>query len=85
MFKFDRKTPVTESVFDKAAALKACNFIKKNSNSFFPMKSAKLSRTPILKSICKRLLLTFGYSAPIGAEYWDALKQRGIGSQWENP
>ena len=34
MFKFDRKTPVTESVFDKAAALKACNFIKKNSQFF---------------------------------------------------
>ena len=53
-----RKTPVLESLLNKAAGLQACNFIKKRlQHRYFPVKFAKLLRTPILKNICKRLLL----------------------------
>ena len=55
---FYRKTPVLESLFNKLAELKACNFIKKRlQHRCFPVKFAKFLRTPILKNICGRLLL----------------------------
>ena len=51
------KTPELESLFNKAAGLKAYNFIKKRLQlSCFPLNIAKFLRTPILKNICKRLL-----------------------------
>ena len=57
---FHRKTPVMESLFNKVAGLKTCNFIKKRlQHRFFPMKFAKSYRTPILKNICERLLLYY--------------------------
>ena len=47
------------SLFNKIAMLKACNFIKKRvQHGCFPVKFPKFLRTPILKSICKGLLLT---------------------------
>ena len=47
-----------ESLFDEVASLQACNFIKKRlQHRFFLVKFAKLLRTPILKSVCKRRLL----------------------------
>ena len=56
--KFHRKAPVLESLFNNVAGLQACNFIKKILQHWsFPMKFAKFLRTPILKNICKRLLL----------------------------
>ena len=46
------------SLFHKVAGLKASNFIKRRpQHSCFPVKIAKLLRTPILKSTCERLLL----------------------------
>ena len=45
-----------EPLFNNIADLQACNFIKKILKQCV-MKFAKLSRTPILKNICKRLLL----------------------------
>ena len=40
------------------SSMLACNFIKKRfQHSFFPVNIATFLRTPILKNICKRLLL----------------------------
>ena len=48
------------SLFIKVASLKACYFIKKIlQHRCFPMKTVKFWRTPILKNICERLLLTY--------------------------
>ena len=47
-----------ESLFNKAAGLKAYNFIKKSfHHRFFPVNISKYLITPILKNICDRLLL----------------------------
>ena len=64
------ETPVLESLFNKAAGLKVCNFIKKRlQHRCVPVNIAKFLgtpilkniakflRTPILKNICGRLLL----------------------------
>ena len=56
--KYHRKTPVLESVSNKVAVVRACNFITmKLQHRCFPVKFAKLLRIPILKNICERLLL----------------------------
>ena len=72
--KFHRKTPVLESpwrspqsLFRKklhALSLKACNFIKKDSNSCFPVKFVKFLRAPDFKehlrtTACESKLLRF--------------------------
>ena len=45
-------------LFNKVAGLKACNFFKKRlQQRCFSVIDAKKLRTPILKDICKRLLL----------------------------
>ena len=42
MHNIHRKTPVLESLFNKAAGLKVCNFIKKKlQHMFFPVNMAK--------------------------------------------
>ena len=47
-----------EPLFNKVAGLQACNFIKKRlQHRCFALNIVKFSRTPILKNICKRLLL----------------------------
>ena len=47
-----------DSLFNKAAGLKACNNIKKKlKHSYTPVKFAKFLRTSILRNICERLLL----------------------------
>ena len=46
-----------ESLFNKVAGLKTCNFIKKRQRCF-PVEFAKFLRTPILKNSCERLLLS---------------------------
>ena len=52
------KTPAMESLFNKAAALQVCNFIKKRLQyRSFPVIIAKFLRIPILKNICERVLL----------------------------
>ena len=56
--KFHRKTPVLESLFNKVAGLRVCNFIKTRlQHSFFPVKFSNFLRTPTLKNIWERLLL----------------------------
>ena len=45
-------------LFNKVAGLKGCNFFKKRlQQRCFSVIDAKFLRTPILKDICKRLLL----------------------------
>ena len=60
---FYKETPVLESLFNKVASLKACNFIKKilQHNRCFAVKFAKFLLTPIFKSIYERLLLFLYY------------------------
>ena len=53
------KTPVLKSLLNKAAGPKACKFIKKwLQHRCFPVNIAKFLRTPILKNIYVRLLLS---------------------------
>ena len=60
MCKFHRKTSVLESLFNKAAGLKACNSIKKRlQHSCFPVKLAKFLKTPFFTEEFQWLLLTF--------------------------
>ena len=52
------ETPVLGPLFNKAAGLQVCNFIKKRlQHRCFPVIIAKFLRIPILKNICERLLL----------------------------
>ena len=45
------ETPMLESLFNKAADLQACNFIKKRLEySYFPVIIEKFLRIPILKT-----------------------------------
>ena len=47
-----------ESLFNKVAGLKVCNFIKTgHEHRCFPVNIVKLLRTPILENFCERLLL----------------------------
>ena len=56
--KFYRKAPVLESLLNKIAGLKACNFIKNRvQHMFFLLKFAKFLRNSISKKICVRLPL----------------------------
>ena len=49
------------SLFYKVAGLQACNFIiKRRQHRCFPMNFAKFLRTPILKNISEKLLLSLG-------------------------
>ena len=48
------KTPLLESLFNKASGLKTCNVIKKRlQHSCFPVKFAKYLRVSILENICE--------------------------------
>ena len=53
-----RKILVSEPLFNKVTGLQAYKFIKKRlQRRCFPVKIGKFLRTPILKNICKQLLL----------------------------
>ena len=68
--KFDRKTPVLESLFNKIVVLHACNFIKKrHQHRSFLVKIVKFLKTSILKNICKQLLLKSQFEAS-GFEFY---------------
>ena len=57
-----RKTAMLESLFYKVAGLKAYIFIKKRlQHRCFAVNIAKFLRTPILKNVCKRLLLILNW------------------------
>ena len=58
-WKLHWKTSVLESLFNKAAGLKACSLIKKRlQHKCFPLKFAKFLKTPILKNICDNCFCT---------------------------
>ena len=53
-----------QSVLNKVAGLRTCNFIKKKrQHKCFPLKFAKFLRILILKNTCERLLLYFHYNS----------------------
>ena len=59
-FKFHRKSSVLESLFNKAAGLRACNSIKKRlQHRLFPEKFAKFLRTRFFTEEFQLLLLRF--------------------------
>ena len=74
IWQISEETPVLESLFNRVAGLKACNFIKKRlQHRRFPAKSAEFVRTPISKNICERLLLSqatssFGYFKAVATD-----------------
>ena len=52
------KTPVSKRCLNKVAGPEPASFLEKRlQNKCFPVKFAKFLRTPILKNICKRVLL----------------------------
>ena len=52
--KFYRKTPMLESLFNKAAGRQSCSFIKKIiRHRCFPVNSGKFLKTTILQNTCK--------------------------------
>ena len=55
-----RETPVPESTFNEVAGLRASNFNKELQHRCFPENFVKSFKTPVLKNICKRLLLHTG-------------------------
>ena len=56
--KFHWKAPELESLFNKVAGLEACNFIKKRiQQRCFPVKFAKLFKTPFFTEHLQWLLL----------------------------
>ena len=46
-----------KSLFNKVVAWRSATLLKRDSTHFFSLTFAKFLKTPILKSICKRLLL----------------------------
>ena len=63
--KLYRKIPVLESLFNKVPGLQPASFLKRDSNMCFPVKFAKVLRTPILKNICERLPLEVFYKKAV--------------------
>ena len=60
ILQYSQETPVWESIFEKVADHKTCNFIKKEpQHRWFPVNIAQFFILPILKNICKRLLFKF--------------------------
>ena len=56
---FEEHLQTTASVLNRVAGPKAHNFIKKRlQHKCFPVKFAKFLRTPNLKKICERLVLS---------------------------
>ena len=65
--KFRTKTPVLESLFNKVARLKTCQFIKRRlKHNCFPMKFATFLRTPIFE----KHLRTTAFGGWKGISYW---------------
>ena len=80
--KFHRKRPVFESLLNKVAGLKACNFIKKwLQHSSFPVKFEKFLRTPFFTEHLRWLLLStlsFSLVIPLTTIGWDSIFQNWI-------
>ena len=55
IWRFHRKTPMLESVFNKIAGVQAYNFMKRRlQHKCFPVKKTEFLRTTILKNIWKK-------------------------------
>ena len=60
--KINRKTPVPEAFFNKAAGLRPVTLLKKRFwYRCFPVNFVKFPRTPFLENTSERLLLNVGY------------------------
>ena len=58
--QYSHENTYVGSLFSKVAGLKTCNFIEKRlQHRCLPVNIVKLLRAPILKNICKWLLLLF--------------------------
>ena len=79
---FTGKTPVLESLFNKYAGLKACNFIKKRlQHRFFPVKFAKFLRTPFLTEHVRWLLLEISHELSLYC-IWEQWMVSFRGTYW---
>ena len=76
------KTPVLESLFNKYAGLKACNFIKKRlQHRFFPVKFAKILRTPFFTEHVRWLLLEISHELSLYC-IWEQWMVSFRGTYW---
>ena len=88
--KFHWKTSVLESICNKVAGLKACNFIKKRlQHTCFPLKYAKFLRTPILKNICDDCFstvdpVTFNDTSTTEIYTWEVCKEENYQLSWRS-
>ena len=89
---FTGKHLLLESLFKKVADLKPCNFIKKKlQHRCFSVNIAEFLRTPILKNICERLLLSIPISGQCAHDLQKAfccfqvVWNGNIGQKWVNP
>ena len=89
---FTGKHLLFESLFKKVADLKPCNFIKKKlQHRCFSVNIAEFLRTPILKNICERLLLSIPISGQCAHDLQKAfccfqvVWNGNIGQKWVNP
>ena len=81
-----------ESLFNRDAGLKPCNFIKKRlQHRFFSMNIAKILRTAILKNLYEQLLLNIivkliaSISTGIQRLKWDSASYRNVNAQKSFP
>ena len=55
--KFHKKTPVLESLFNKVAGLKVCNFIKENPAQVFPSEISEIFKNTFFTEHLRWLFL----------------------------
>ena len=76
------KKPVSASLFNKYAGLKACNFIKKRlQHRYFPVKFAKFLRTPFFTEYIRQLLLKISHELSLCC-IWEQWMVSFRGTYW---
>ena len=75
-----------ESLFNKFAGLEVCDFIKKRLQlSSFPLNIAIFLRTPVLRNICERVLLsTLETSKNESFRYFQRVYKETKDTKWVN-
>ena len=92
ILQYSQESTCCSSLFKKVADLKPCNFIKKKlQHRCFSVNIAEFLRTPILKNICERLLLSIPISGQCAHDLQKAfccfqvVWNGNIGQKWVNP
>ena len=76
------KKPVSESLFNKYAGLKACNFIKNRpQHRYFPAKFTKFLRTPFFTEYIRQVLLEISHELSLYC-IWEQWMVSFRGTYW---